>query len=263
MKNIIFTMLFGMCVFKTAAQNNAIFTGGDGDGWYSASFIQEGNAIFTGGNSDGWSSVNFLQPGNDIYTGGIGDGWSSAYRPQGTLPVDFIYFTARKQGTGSVSLAWHTAQEINSAYFDVERSMDALHYHLIGKVNSSIATLYTYTDADPLVGLNYYRLKHVDIDGHFVYTPSRLVQFDELNRGLKYYPNPGKGLLNIELTGAMKNEDKIINISNTSGIVIDQLRIKGGNASVIQVDMRQHRRGIYLIQIITSSASSIHKVLLQ
>lgn len=60
-----------------AAQNNAIFTGGPGDGWASGNHVQQGNNIFTGGAGDGWATAGHLQPENNIYTGGAGDGWAS------------------------------------------------------------------------------------------------------------------------------------------------------------------------------------------
>jgi len=267
MKNIFFTLALVMCVGITAAQNNAIFTGGNGDGWIGTTFIQPGSNIFTGGNGDGWSIDNFLQPGDDIFTGGIGDGWSSAYRPQGTIPVNFIYFTAQKKENNSVSVTWKTAQEMNSAYFNIERSIDALHYNFIGKVrasgNSSLPAEYIFIDKEPLRGTNYYRLKQVDIDGHFIYTPSRFVQFGEASAVLKFYPNPASSFLNIELTEAMKNEDKVINISNILGVVVDQLKIKSNNAPVIRIDLGNYMKGVYFIQVVTLSANITQSVLIQ
>lgn len=60
-----------------AAQNNAIFNGGPGDGWASDNYGQPENNIFTGGVGDGWASNNYQQPENNIFTGGAGDGWAS------------------------------------------------------------------------------------------------------------------------------------------------------------------------------------------
>ena len=244
-----------------------IFTGGNGDGWNFTSFLQAGNAIFNGGDGDGWDKTSFLQAGNNIFTGGIGDGWSSTYIPMGPIPVNFLYFNAQKQGQTTALLSWKTAQEVNSAYFDVERSTDALNYTYIGRVNaagnSTVPVSYSFTDNHPSNGLNYYRLRQSDLDGHFVYTPARLVRFDELNAAsVKYFPNPTNGILNIELTEAMKSELKVINISNAAGVVLNQMRAGINGNPVLQIDLRNYPKGIYFIQVKTVSTNSTERIVL-
>ena len=247
---------------------NAIFKGGDGDGWNKTSFLQPGNSIFNGGDGDGWNSTTFLQAGNNIFNGGIGDGWSSTYRPMGPLPVTFMFFTAGKKDESAALLNWRTSQELNSAYFDVERSTNAMIYSKIGTVtaagNSSSPVNYYFTDYKPESGLNYYRLKQVDSDGHFIYTVSRVVKFNNLDGGnVKFYPNPTKGTLNIELTKEMTAQVKLVNISNAAGIVINQLRLGNVSTRIIQVDLSQYPKGTYFIQLSTGTANSTHRVILQ
>ena len=153
---------------------SGIFKGGIGDGWDSKNYIQANTIIFKGGNGDGWDSKNFIQSSLGIYKGGIGDGWASSYLPQGPLPVTFLSFNAKKLTETAAVLNWKTSQEQNSSYFQVERSNDALHYFNIGRVaasgNSTTAIDYYFTDTKPAAGINYYRLKQVDIDGKFEYS---------------------------------------------------------------------------------------------
>src|SRR5258708_40341589 len=86
------------------------------------------------------------------------------------LPVGLLSFDAEKKGA-SVLLTWKTAQEQKSDRFEIERSADGISYHLIGTLaasgNTSMVTSYSFTDHQPLDGINYYRLKQVDIDGLF------------------------------------------------------------------------------------------------
>ena len=247
---------------------NNIFTGGDGDGWNSTSFLQTGNSIFNGGNGDGWNAVSFLQAGNNIFTGGVGDGWSSTYRPMGPIPVTFVYFNAQKQGQMASLLNWKTSQEINSAYFNVERSSDAVNFNYIGRVsaagNSQLPIEYYFTDNYPASGLNYYRLKQIDIDGHFTYTPSRLVRFDGSDAGVvKYFPNPTNGILNIELTTSMKKEAKVVNITNAAAVVMNQFKLGINTDQFIQIDLGRYPKGVYFIQVKTETVNSTQRVVLQ
>ncbi len=247
---------------------NNIYKGGIGDGISSTTYLQTGNAIFNGGSGDGWNNTSFLQAGNNIFKGGIGDGWSSTYRPVGPLPVTLLYFNAGKLGNTAAILKWKTSQESNSSKFEIERSNDAVNFKNIGKVsaagNSQVAINYSFTDYQPASGLNYYRLKQVDIDGYFVYTPSRLVKFDGLNAGVvKYYPNPTNGMLTIELTESIRKEAKVVNITNAAGVMVNQLKAGSLVNSVIQIDFSNYPKGVYFVQLITATTNSVQRIVLQ
>ncbi len=247
---------------------NSIFNGGEADGWNATSFSQAGNQIFIGGEADGWNNTSFLQPGNDIFTGGEGDGWSSTYRPMGTIPVNFLYFNAQKQGETASLLNWKTSQEINAAFFDVERSTDAVNFSFIGRVaatgNSQVPVEYFYTDNDPATGMNYYRLKQVDLDGRFIYTPARLLRFAITETGnVKYFPNPTNGILQIELPVNMLSEARIITISNAAGMVLNQLKSVPSTNQYLQLDLGRYPKGVYFIHVKAPSVNSTQRIVLQ
>jgi hypothetical protein len=112
----------------------------------------------------------------------------------GPLPVNYLSFTGTVENTG-VSLNWTTAQEQNSNYFEVQRSTDNNNYAAIGQVtaahNSSLPTNYSFTDASPASGNNYYRLKEVDLDGNFMYSKIVSVNFGVTGQNVvAVYPNP-------------------------------------------------------------------------
>lgn len=110
------------------------------------------------------------------------------------LPVELISFTATKQNN-DVALQWKTAQETNSRHFDVERSLDGTNFNTIATKaaagNSNTVLVYNYTDADAAAfgGTVYYRLKLVDIDGSYKYSPIAAVNFPSVaTRLVRYYP---------------------------------------------------------------------------
>ena len=250
-----------------AAPSNNIFIGGIGDGWSSAGNAAPSNNIFTGGIGDGWSNALNVSASNNIFLGGEGDGWSSVYRPQGPLPVTLLFFTARKQTATSALVEWKTSQEINSASFDVERSNDAVRFTKIGNLaaagNSSLPISYNFTDNNPAKGMNYYRLKQIDVDARFIYSPARLVMFDGLDAAtVKYYPNPTNGILFIELSSVNVNEATIINITNASGVVVNQYKIASISGNKIQIDLSRYAKGTYFIQVRTPTLNSTQRVVL-
>lgn len=108
-----------------------------------------------------------------------------------TLPIELLDFTAEKQGNG-VDIKWVTASETNNDYFIVQRSSDGITFENVtiidGAGNSTSMLYYGIRDEHPYNGTSYYRLKQVDFNGTFEYSPARAVTFDETT--VLVYPNP-------------------------------------------------------------------------
>ena len=89
------------------------------------------------------------------------------------LPVELTSFVGTAKGN-SVELVWRTASELNNDRFEVERSRDNITFTKIGFVRGSGTTTeakeYRFVD-EGVSGLLYYRLKQVDFDGAFAYSP--------------------------------------------------------------------------------------------
>jgi hypothetical protein len=85
-----------------------------------------------------------------------------------SLPVELLQFNGKWEGE-DIRLYWSTASEHNNNYFEVEHSLDGIHFTSIGKVfgvgNSSRVNTYELYDTQPSQGINYYRLVQYDFDG--------------------------------------------------------------------------------------------------
>lgn len=110
--------------------------------------------------------------------------------PNTPLPVKLTNFTA-KADFNTTLLNWETASELNNDKFVIERSEDGNHFVQLGEVKGKgIASFYSYRDAAPANGYNYYRLKQVDFDGSFAYSEVKTVKFTLSEEAVKLYPNP-------------------------------------------------------------------------
>ncbi|MBS1775121.1 MAG: hypothetical protein JSS64_02440 [Bacteroidetes bacterium] len=71
-------------------------------------------------------------------------------------------------------LYWQTADERNNKGFEVQRSADGKAFAAIGFVNAdkeaAVKHHYNFTDALPLGGANYYRLKMENVNGSYEYS---------------------------------------------------------------------------------------------
>ncbi|WP_221394292.1 T9SS type A sorting domain-containing protein [Dyadobacter sp. NIV53] len=124
--------------------------------------------------------------------------YSLGAAPGGALPVTLVNFDVTATET-SIQLNWNTSAEINSDYFDIERSLTgkswakigsiSIEERLIASAHNTTLKQYNYTDNEPFNGENLYRLKMVDKDGTFSFSTIRSATFDTKN-GMSIYPNP-------------------------------------------------------------------------
>jgi hypothetical protein len=135
------------------------------------------------------------------------------------LPIQLLAFGARPDPEArQVVLTWATAQEVNNAYFTIERSQDGRNFRPIVQVpgagNSRTRLDYRTIDGQPLAGLSYYRLKQTDTDGTFTYSKIVAVFMDDdalAADGFVLYPNPGTGLeVNLRLTNPEVRAGRVV-----------------------------------------------------
>lgn len=147
------------------------------------------------------------------------------------LPVELINFSSRNN-----ELIWTTASEINNDHFEVLYSSDGINFTYLGKVigngNSNNINNYSF----PYKNNGYYRLKQVDFNGRYSYSPVIEINNDVVNNKSKnnilIYPNPSNGTnINISSEGILGMVSiyditgKIIytNYINSNSTILDNL----------------------------------------
>lgn len=106
--------------------------------------------------------------------------WALTLQTQ-PLPVELLNFAAKTENR-KVRISWSTASETNNDYFEVDRAPDATDYSFISKVESkgnstSLQNYFSY-DENPLSGIQYYRLKQVDLSGSYKFHGPVAVNFN-------------------------------------------------------------------------------------
>lgn len=170
------------------------------------------------------------------------------------LPVNFTSFTAVAQQDQSL-LKWQTAQEQNSREFIVERSVDGLSYSEIGSVdaagNSSSPSNYSFVDAAPVTGKNYYRLKETDLDNKFMYSDIRIVNFLAITDGEQklVWFQTGDKAVEVDLR---QGNNETYTVSDISGRMIQQGQLSSGKLTISQVP-----GGLYFVKVITTTGKQL------
>jgi hypothetical protein len=172
-----------------------------------------------------------------------------------SLPVILVDFNAVLSGK-SVGLSWTTQQEVNSSYFDIERSADGSSWNAISRVqakgNAAYVSDYSAIDVAPLSGVNYYRLKMVDLDGRYGYTEIKLVRTSTIS-GLSVFPNPAKDYVNVSIGSS--NAEITIRLFNQAGQVLQEKRVNGANSGIVSLPVHDYARGTYLLQVSSADGS--------
>lgn len=113
-----------------------------------------------------------------------------AYVFNAALPVQLISFTGDAHPHYNI-LIWEVALVFDFSHYEVQRSIDAIHFITIGSIEGqqqSASLNYSFQDLAFKRGLNYYRLKMVDNDGGITYSPIISVVNQAASEWL--YPNP-------------------------------------------------------------------------
>jgi len=97
------------------------------------------------------------------------------------LPVRWLNVIAENKST-SIKVSWSTASEIDNKLFEIERSSDGKSFKTIGQkspeYNATIISNYAFMDNNPTKGINYYRIKQIDLNGKSSFSPVASVNFD-------------------------------------------------------------------------------------
>jgi len=138
------------------------------------------------------------------------------------LPVTLTNFAAQKQQK-DVLLNWTSYEEANLKGYELEKSTDGNNFSMIALVfarNSPSRSDYNFKDEHPAQGVNYYRLKINDNDGHYSYSSTVFVKFEEsIDEDIIIAPNPVQSEANVKFTGLNKGIYKM-ELFNTNGQLI-------------------------------------------
>jgi hypothetical protein len=209
------------------------------------------------------ANIGTLSNGNHVFYIRSFDGWGLTYvypfAVNTALPLTLLSFNAQKQNS-IVQLNWLTTNEINTQYFAVERSTDGIHFIAIGKVNAQTTTAtnknYIFNDNNFPTGIIYYRLKMVDINGAFTYSPIVRIN-NNSSIVINIYPNPASSIATIELPSTI-GKNIAINVFNASGQLIKQLVQQ--SAPQIQLNVSAIPAGTYAVFITDGENNYTQKI---
>lgn len=235
-------------------------------GWNS------GNAVHGVHNNNGTQAVTIASQNNTQFTvTSLGNMFVPSCAPCSTLttasclnvvlPIDLLYFRGSSEGDENI-LEWATASELNSHHFVVERSSNGVEFTPISTLDaagSSYQTIeYAINDIPPIIGLNYYRVISVDLDGAF--TTSETVALETKLGGQPIiYPNPATDEIYIRLPSNVDLPTSVL-IRDIYGRAIREITI---DALEIPISLDNLASGSYFVEIPALSSGSTARLIVE
>lgn len=194
---------------------------------------------------------------------------STAWSEQ-SLPVELTSFNAAIRH-GMVDLKWETATEINNYGFEVERKSALTDWNKIGFVEGYGSTnspkFYSFSDKPTGTGKISYRLKQIDNDGKYEYSPIVEVLVDNLPNGFvleQNYPNPFNPETSIRF--ALKEDTKAtLKVYNSLGAEVATLfdgTAEAGRYYDVKFGSGELASGFYIYKLVAGDYVSVKKMLL-
>lgn len=212
--------------------------------------------------TDGWKSFQHGTNGVTFSAGTITmlniDGfsdWTMSGAPT-PLPISLLWLKGEREKDEDVKLTWATASEINNKGFEIQISDNAQTFKTIsfveGRGNST--TVNSYQLAVNNASDSYYRLKQIDFDGKFSYSP--VVFVEGVVGKVVVYPNPSNGTFSISV-----GKDKLdlpARLLNAQGI--ESPLIPEGGIYKVSANLPA---GIYFLHTTVAGKTNITKVVIE
>lgn len=176
------------------------------------------------------------------------------------LPVQLSYFSVEKHQQTGAALNWATSLELNSHYFDIERSLDGISWTSLVRIateeDSENERIYSYHDQGATSGIYFYRLKQVDHDGQHTYSDTRMISLNQAS-SLYAYPNPTEKILHLK--GSFSGNEALQIFNSKGEDVLSSIRVLDRNEQLIRLGIHQLQTGLYTIRIGEESVQIIKR----
>ena len=166
------------------------------------------------------------------------------------LPIELTSFQAEPQEQ-KVLVTWTTSSEEDNDRFEIERSFDGVEFTTIGMLpgagSSSHELHYNWLDETPTQGLNHYRLRQVDMNGHAEHSHIATAFFKPDVQQVQLVPNPGSGLVNVLLQNPSLGS--VLLVLDATGKEVQRVLLDGAS-SILNVTNLSH--GLYGLRVLNA-----------
>ena len=189
----------------------------------------------------------------------VGPAWS-------TLPATGLSAFAILQDK-TATIKWETLSELNTDYFEIERSLDNLNFIPVGNrviAAGNSANKNVYQQADNVSNFMqhpvlYYRVRLIDIDGKISYSNTVVVRLFQ-KTGVHIWPNPFRSFVIVSISTDRETTIEMkLNDINGSTIRTASHSVPKGISQITLGDLGLLPTGFYLLEIVDKKAGTTYQ----
>ena len=158
----------------------------------------------------------------------------------------YVHIPFCKKACTYCNFHFSTSAETVGAKYELQRSVDGKTFAAIATVNAKgEASTYTYWDETPATGVNYYRIKLMDMEGHYAF--SKVVSATVNVTGafnVQAYPNPVSSVVTVKVNGDM-SANSAVEVTDVTGKVIKTVKMESDK---LNINMGDVASGVYFIK---------------
>jgi hypothetical protein len=202
-----------------------------GDGFWDASTVCAYRLLAIGG----------IEPGGNYSVSS-----DQYYVQSGPLSLSDMVFHAQQSNAGTM-LKWSVEQPSSFSHFTLERSYQGVEYEMLAeKITAGDGPAWEYRDTEPSEpGLYTYRMQVYGWNNEWMDSRETMVMVTEdLQAGLKIFPNPTDGQLNIGLPG--EPQSHLLRVLRLDGS--EAMHIQTPEQAVVRLDLSGLTSGLYIVE---------------
>ena len=170
------------------------------------------------------------------------------------LPIKWLKVEGNINKQNEATINWKV-QELNILNYIIEKSDDGNIFNEIAKINSIGNGEHDYTKVDFVKDINtvYYRIKQMDNNGYYTYSP--VIKLQPYNNKQVYiYPNPIKDVVTISVGSSVVN--KKIHITDLNGKILKSIKVVSASFTI---DLSEYPSGVYFLKLEDGKTEKIIK----
>jgi hypothetical protein len=185
-------------------------------------------------------------------------------------PLPAIYGNVKAfSRSNGVQVDWEVLSETEVDHYSVERSLDGRQFVSIGQqpalLNNGSRVVYSFTDAAPVNGINYYRIKSIEVTGKSRYTIIVKVDTRKGITEITVYPNPVQGnTLLLQATDLMKGKYTMSVYNMTGQEVHTQSLVHTGGSTTVTIQLPSAiQKGMYQLKVMGELSTTTRPFIVQ
>lgn len=178
--------------------------------------------------------------------------------PTSALPIELIDISAMGMNN-YIRVVWNVASELNLSHYELERSENGTDFEYVATLDAEGNTTNTLSyqrDDYDVRGFQqyYYRVRSVNLDGTYEYTPIVVASIDGYGEGfnenaISLYPNPTNSNTAVAIHADQQMSISMTVMTASGQLVHEQKLLLNSGNTIVNLASNQWANGVYLVEL--------------